>query len=54
LIAGTGNIVRPQATVAAVFPALLLLAFCMLAVAFAFIFLAVETHGRAMALDPGG
>jgi len=49
LIAGTGNLVRPQATAAAVFPALLLLALCMLAVAFAFIFLAVETHGRAMA-----
>ena len=49
LIAGTGNLVRPQATAAAVFPALLLLALCMLAVAFGFIFLALETHGRAMA-----
>ena len=52
LIAGTGNLVRPQATAAAVFPAMLLLALCMLAVAFAFIFLAAETHGRAMALGP--
>jgi putative MFS transporter len=52
LIAGTGNLVRPQSTPAAVFPALLLLAFSMLAVAFAFIFLAAETLGRAMALGP--
>jgi MFS transporter, putative metabolite:H+ symporter len=51
LIAGAGNLVQPQATAAAVFPALMFLAANMLAVALAFIFLARETHGRVMALD---
>lgn len=52
LIAGTGNLIRPQATADAVFPAFLFLAVNMLAVALAFIFLAVEMHGRAMPLEP--
>ncbi len=52
LIAGTGNIISPHATQQAVFPAFLFLAFCMLLVGLAFVFLAVETHGRPMALDP--
>ncbi|HXC92036.1 MAG TPA: MFS transporter [Stellaceae bacterium] len=51
LIAGTSNVVSPHATEAAVLPAFLLLALCMLLVALAFIFLARETHGRAIALD---
>src|SRR5579875_370116 len=51
LIAGSGNLIRPKATAAAVFPAFLVLAASMLAVAFAFVFLAVEMHGRAIALD---
>lgn len=51
LIAGTGNLVQPQATAAAVFPALMFLAVNMLAVALVFVFLARETHGRAMTLD---
>ena len=51
LIAGTGNLVQPHATAAAVFPALLFLAVNMLAVALAFMFLARETHGQAMAQD---
>jgi MFS transporter, putative metabolite:H+ symporter len=50
LIAGTSNIVSPQATEQAVFPAFLFLAFCMLLVGFSFLILGVETHGRAMAL----
>lgn len=52
LIAGTGNIISPHATQQAVFPAFLFLAFCMLLVGLSFVFLAVETHGRAMALEP--
>jgi putative MFS transporter len=54
LIAGGGNIVSPQATQQAVFPAFLFLAFCMLVVGLSFVFLAVETHGRAMALGIEG
>ena len=52
VIAGTGNIISPHATPAAVFPAFLFLAVCMLLVGLSFVFLAVETHGRAMALEP--
>ena len=54
LIAGTSNLVSPQATQEAVFPAFLFLAFCMLLVGLSFLLLGVETHGRAMALDAGG
>ncbi len=52
LIAGSGNLIKPQATADAVFPAFLLLSVNMLAVALAFAFLAVEMHRRAMPLDP--
>jgi putative MFS transporter len=48
LIAGTGNIVKPETTADAVLPAYLFLAFCMLLVGLSFVFLGVETHGRAM------
>jgi putative MFS transporter len=51
LIAGSGNLIRPKATAAAVFPAFLFLSASMLAAAFAFVFLAIEMHGRAIALD---
>ena len=54
LIAGTSNLVSPQATADAVFPAFLFLAFCMLLVGLSFLLLGVETHGRAMALGSGG
>jgi MFS transporter, putative metabolite:H+ symporter len=54
LIAGTSNLVSPQATADAVFPAFLFLAFCMLLVGLSFLLLGVETHGRAMALGAGG
>jgi putative MFS transporter len=50
LIAGTSNIVSPQATAEAVFPAYLFLAGCMALVALSFAILGVETHGKAMAL----
>jgi putative MFS transporter len=53
LIAGTSNIVSPQATADAVFPAFLFLAFCMLLVGMSFLVLGVETHGRAVPLDAG-
>ncbi|HJU15019.1 MAG TPA: MFS transporter [Stellaceae bacterium] len=53
LIAGTSNIVSPQATESAVFPAFLFLAFCMLLVGLSFAILGVETHGRVMALGAG-
>jgi putative MFS transporter len=48
LIAGSSNVVSPQATSDAVLPAYLFLAFCMLLVGLSFVFLAVETHGKAM------
>jgi putative MFS transporter len=48
LIAGTSNIVSPQATADAVFPAYLFLAGCMALVGLSFLILGVETHGKAM------
>jgi len=48
LIAGSSNLVSPQATSDAVLPAYLFLAFAMLLVGLSFVFLGVETHGRAM------
>ncbi len=53
LIAGTSQLVSPQQTAAAVFPAFLFLAVCMVLVGFSFLFLGVETHGKAMVLDHG-
>jgi MFS transporter, putative metabolite:H+ symporter len=50
LIAGSSNIVSPQATASAVVPAFVFLAANMLVVALAFVFLGVETHGKAIAL----
>jgi MFS transporter, putative metabolite:H+ symporter len=49
LLAGSGNIIAPQATSAAVFPAFVLLAVLMLLVALSYLFLGVETHGRPIA-----
>jgi MFS transporter, putative metabolite:H+ symporter len=51
LIAGSGNVVSPQATAAAVLPAYLFLAACMLLVALSFAILGVETRGRAMGAE---
>jgi MFS transporter, putative metabolite:H+ symporter len=50
LLAGSGNVIAPKATAAAVFPAFVLLGAVMLAVALAYLFLGVETHGKPMAL----
>ena len=50
LIAGSSNVVSPQATSDAVLPAYLFLAFAMLLVGLSFVFLAVETHGKAMGI----
>ncbi|MBO0739470.1 MAG: MFS transporter, partial [Alphaproteobacteria bacterium] len=50
LLAGSNNVIAPKATAAAVFPAFVFLGLTMLAVALAYVFLGVETHGRAMAL----
>jgi len=50
LLAGSSNVIAPQATADAVFPAFVFLGLTMLAVALAFLFLGIETHGRAMAL----
>jgi putative MFS transporter len=52
LLAGSGNVIAPKATAAAVFPAFVFLGAMMLAVALAFLFLGIETHGRAMVLGP--
>jgi putative MFS transporter len=53
LIAGTSHLVSPEQTAAAVLPAMLFLAFSMLLVGLSFLFLGVETHGKAMVLDHG-
>jgi MFS transporter, putative metabolite:H+ symporter len=50
LLAGSSNVIAPKATAAAVFPAFVFLAAVMLAVALAYVFLGIETHGRPMAL----
>lgn len=51
LLAGSSNLIRPAATEAAVFPAFLFIAGMMLAVALAYVFLGIETHGQPLALD---
>jgi putative MFS transporter len=51
VIAGTDNLVAPQATATAVFPAFLFLAGCGLCMGLAYTFYRVETRGRALALD---
>jgi len=50
LIAGTDNLVAPQATADAVTPAFLFLAACGLAVALAFTLVPIETHGKPLRL----
>jgi MFS transporter, putative metabolite:H+ symporter len=54
VIAGTGHLVTPQQTEAAVLPTFLFLGLCMLPVALSFLLLARETHGKAMALGASG
>ena len=54
LIAGSSNMVSPQATADAVFPAYLFLAFCMALVALSFLLLGVETHGKTIAFAADG
>jgi putative MFS transporter len=51
LLAGSDNVIAPKATAAAVFPAFVFLGGTMLAVALAFAFLGVETHGKQIALS---
>ncbi len=50
VLAGSGNLIAPQATAAAVLPAFIFLGAYMLAVGLAYVFLGVETRGREMAL----
>jgi putative MFS transporter len=50
LLAGSSNVIAPQATADAVFPAFLMLAAIMLLVALAYVFLGVETHGKPIAM----
>jgi putative MFS transporter len=54
LLAGSDNIIAPKATAEAVFPAFIFLAATMLAVALAYVFLGVETHGRPIAQGDEG
>ena len=46
----SSNVIAPQATADAVFPAFLMLAAIMLLVALAYVFLGVETHGKPIAM----
>jgi MFS transporter, putative metabolite:H+ symporter len=50
LIAGSGRLLTPHATEAAVLPAFLFLSFCALGIGLAFTFLGPETHGKPLAL----
>jgi putative MFS transporter len=54
LLAGSSNVIAPQATADAVFPAFAFLGGIMLLVALAFVFLGVETHGKPIALGAEG
>ncbi len=51
ILAGSDNVIAPKATAEAVFPAFVFLGVTMLAVALAFAFLGVETHGKQIALS---
>ena len=51
VLAGSDNVIAPKATAEAVFPSFVFLAATMLAVALAFAFLGVETHGKQIALS---
>jgi putative MFS transporter len=51
LLAGSDNVIAPKATAEAVFPAFAFLGCTMIAVALAFAFLGVETHGKQIALS---
>ena len=51
VIAGTSNIISPQATEGALLGAFLFLGAGMALVALSFLFLGVETHGRAMSVE---
>jgi putative MFS transporter len=53
VIAGTGNLLAPAATEAAVQPTFLFLAACVFAVGLVFTFLAPETHGIPISQDDG-
>ncbi len=50
LLAGSSNVIAPKATAEAIFPAFVFLGVTMAAVALAYAFLGVETHGKAMAM----
>jgi putative MFS transporter len=50
LIAGTSNLVTPEATEAAITPAFLFLAACSLLVGLTFVFTPMETHGKRLAV----
>jgi putative MFS transporter len=50
LLAGSSNVIAPQATADAIFPAFVMLAAIMLLVALAYVFLGVETHGKPIAM----
>ena len=51
MIAGTSNIISPQATEGALTGGFLFLAAGMALVGLSFLFLGVETHGRAMTVE---
>jgi len=51
VLAGSDNLIAPKATAEAVFPAFLFIAGTMVAVALAYLFLGIETHGQPIALD---
>jgi putative MFS transporter len=51
LIAGTSNLVTPQATADAVFPAFVLFAACSLLVGLCFTLIPIETHGKPLQMD---
>ena len=51
VIAGTGSLLTPHATEAAILPAFMFLAVCALGIGLAFTFLGPETHGKPLAME---
>jgi hypothetical protein len=51
VIAGTSNIVSPQATSDSIFPAFVFFAFCSFIVGLCFTLIPIETHGKPLQMD---
>jgi putative MFS transporter len=50
VIAGAGDVITPRATEAAIIPAFTVMAACALVAGLAYVFLPIETHGKALSI----